>query len=59
MKEFDWYLLKKSDVIMGAGVSEQVNSTVLNIVESIKDFGGCTIKITITVVESGCDDGMV
>lgn len=48
----------RSDMIAGSGMSEQTGSRVLDVLEFIREFGWCSVKTAVTVVNSGCDKGM-
>ena len=48
----------RSDVVTGAGVSEEASSRVLDVLEFIEEFGGCSIQDAVAVIKAGCNEGM-
>lgn len=39
-------------------MSEKTGGGVLNVLEFMEEFGGCTIENAVAVVEAGCNEGV-
>lgn len=51
-------LKDRGDVFTGTGVCQEAGSRVLDVLQFLESICRCTVKNTIAVVDSGCNEGM-